>query len=228
MINKKILGLVPARGGSKGIPNKNIIEVNGLPLISYTIKSALDSQYIDDVIVSTDSVQIANISKEYGAHIPFMRPAYLATDEAKTIDVVLHALATLKTTYDYVVLLQPTQPLRTAKDIDAAIEKLIFSTQDSLVSVSKVKEHPILMRTLDDRGVVTSLLGENSTVRRQDLKDVYIVDGSIYINKVATLTSNTSLNDNTLAYIMESPVVDIDDYEDLETFKKIMKACESK
>lgn len=220
--SKRIVAIIPARGGSKGIPNKNIIEVGGKPLIAYTIETALQSNYVDDVFVTTDSRKIAEISKEWGASVPFMRPSVLATDESKTIDAVIHTLENLSEEYDYVVILQPTQPLRTAIKLDNAIELLINSLEDSLVSVSKVKQHPILMRTIDGNGNLQSLLRQNSTVRRQDFQDVYIVDGSIYINAISTLNNETSLNDNILAFISDSEVIDIDEYKDLERLEELI------
>jgi len=220
--SKRIVAIIPARGGSKGIPNKNIIEVGGKPLIAYTIETALQSNYVDDVFVTTDSRKIAEISKEWGASVPFMRPSELATDESKTIDAVIHTLENLSEDYDYVVILQPTQPLRTAIKLDRAIELLINSLEDSLVSVSKVKQHPILMRTIDGKGILQSLLRQNSTVRRQDFQDVYIVDGSIYINAISTLNNETSLNDNILAFISDSEVIDIDEFEDLERLEELI------
>lgn len=219
----RFIALIPARGGSKGIPHKNIIDVAGKPLIAYSIETAKQSSYIDEVIVTTDCEKIAEVSKLYGANVPFLRPANLATDEAKTVDAVLHTLDNIKEDYDYIVLLQPTQPLRTAKQIDDAIEHIIQNNATSLVSVSKVKQHPILMRTMDTKGKLYSLLGENSTVRRQDFKDIYIVDGLIYINKIDNLSNETSLNDNELAYVTKTDVIDIDSIEDLKNFKSTIK-----
>lgn len=217
--NQRILALIPARGGSKGIKDKNIINLNGAPLISYSIKEALKSKYIDETIISTDSERIAEVAKSLGGRIPFMRPDELATDQAKTIDVVLHAIKELESRgeyYDVLVLLQPTQPLRTAIDIDDAIEYFFEKNEKGLVSVSLVDDHPILIRTLAKDGTLTSLLSENSTCRRQDMQRYYKVNGCIYINQVRELTKETSLNDNPIGYIMEpSHSVDIDESKDL-------------
>ena len=153
--DKTFLVIIPARGGSKGIPNKNIIEVEGKPLIKYTIDAALDSKYIDRVVVSTDSKEIARVSVDSGADVPFLRPDELSIDTAKTIDALIHAVNTLQeygNTYDYLVLLQPTQPLRQSFHIDEAIEKIVEKNKDSLVSISPVQEHPILMRTINEQG----------------------------------------------------------------------------
>ncbi|RKD23555.1 CMP-N,N'-diacetyllegionaminic acid synthase [Caminicella sporogenes DSM 14501] len=222
--NKTFLAVIPARSGSKGIPNKNIVDVNGKPLIQYTIDEALKSKYLDRVIVSTDSEKIAGVARRCGADVPFLRPAKLASDTAKTIDVLIHVINKLKKQgeqYDYLVLLQPTQPLRQVFHIDEAIEKIVDNNKSSLVSVSKVKEHPILMRTIKEDGTLEKLLKVSSTVRRQDFPDCYKVNGAIYINKIdKTFNNNLSLNDNKLSYIMEEKYdIDIDEPLDLEIFK---------
>lgn len=220
---KRFIAVIPARGGSKGIPDKNIVEVEGKPLIAYTIEVALQSQYLDKIIVSTDSMKIAQVSKEWGAEVPFLRPTHLATDEAKTIDTIIHALEQIEEKYDYVVLLQPTQPLRKLKHINQAIEQIVDKNQVSLVSLSPVKQHPILMRTIDESGRAISILGENSSVRRQDFSEVFIIDGTIYINKIdETLTNETSLNDNEYVYYTNDISIDIDTSDDLEKYSKMI------
>lgn len=217
--SKRILSLIPARGGSKGIKNKNIIDLNGRPLIAYSIAASLASKYIDKTVVSTDSMEIAKIAKEYGASVPFMRPKILASDCAKTIEVVLHAINMLKTEgekFDILILLQPTQPLRTTDDIDAAIELFFERGECSLVSVSSVEDHPLLIRTVNADGNLSSLLDENSTCRRQDMKSYYKVNGCIYINCINELSEETSFNDNRTAFIMKSDhSVDIDEIKDI-------------
>lgn len=219
--NKSFLAIIPARGGSKGIPNKNIIEVEGKPLIAYTIEPALQSKYLDRIIVSTDSKRIAEISKTYGAEVPFLRPSNLATNEAKTIDVVIHAIDSLTETYDYVVVLQPTQPLRTTEQIDEAIEQIVDKKQESLVSVEPAEKHPILYRKIGENGELHPLLNQNSTVRRQDFAEFYVVNGLIYINKIEVLSNKTSLNDNKYGFITE-PTIDIDYESDIKVFKKMI------
>lgn len=224
--NQRILAIIPARGGSKGIPNKNITNLCDKPLIAYSILAARASRYIDDIIVSTDSEQIADIAVENGASVPFLRPASLASDTSKTIDCMIYTIDELKKQghhYDCVVLLQPTQPIRKEDSIDQAITMLLDSTEDSLVSVTTVSEHPILMRTITKEGTLKPLLPMSSTVRRQDFPDVYRVNGSIYINRINShFNPSTSLNDNILPFFMEEKYsIDIDSYEDLkkaETF----------
>lgn len=165
----KILAIIPARGGSKGIPGKNIKELNEKPLMAYTIGEALKCLEIDRVVVSTDSKEIAQVAEKYGAEVPFMRPAQLAADTSKTIDAVWDVLDRLEEDYEYVVLLQPTSPLRLAEDITGAIQKAVETGKD-VVPVSKVQDPPVLMRQMDENGELTPLLTEGSTVRRQDMK----------------------------------------------------------
>ncbi|MEY8518860.1 acylneuraminate cytidylyltransferase family protein [Lachnospiraceae bacterium 29-84] len=221
MINgKRVLALIPARGGSKGIPKKNVIDLCGRPLISYSIKAGRQSRYVDDVVVTTDSEEIAEVSKAYGADVPFLRPGELASDTAKTIDAVLHAIDSLRIRnreYDILALLQPTQPLRRAKDIDRALETYMDHGMQDVVSVKKVQEHPVLMRTIAQKGKLENLLKRNSTVRRQDMPVYYLVDGSIYINAINRLSQQTGFNDNPIPFIMDAErSVDIDGWRDLE------------
>lgn len=217
---KKILGLIPARGGSKGIPSKNIIEIYGKPLIQYSIECAKGSKYLDRTIISTDDTKIKDVAVKCGGDVPFMRPPELALDTSKTIDAVVHAINWLKEhgeEYDYLVLLQNTVPLRKPWHIDEAIEKLFSSNEKSLVSVTEVDENPVLMRTINADGTVHNLLNVNSTMRRQDFPKFYRVDGAIYIQKLdKDFGLNTSLNDGRLSYIIEERYsVDIDTYLDI-------------
>lgn len=217
--DKRIIAIIPARGGSKGIPGKNIKSLMGKPLIAYSIECALESKYIDRVVVSTDASDIAEVAKTYGAWVPFLRPAKYATDTSKTIDSLIYTIDTLREQgdeFDYLVLLQPTQPIRTAPQLDEAIELTIDNNYPSLVSVCPVCEHPILMRTITNDGSLKNLLNISSTVRRQDFPNVYKVNGSIYINQLNdSFNSNTSLNDNLYPYVMTAKEsIDIDTIED--------------
>lgn len=220
MLNdKKVLALIPARGGSKGIKDKNIIDLCGKPLLAYTIEEAKKSKYIDDIILTTDSEKIAEVGKLYGAEVPFIRPAQYATDLSKTIDAVIHAVEFLKSTnryYDTLILLQPTTPLRTYEDIDGALDKYSEKGYKSLASVSIVQDHPILIRNISETGELIHVINQNSTVRRQDMPIYYRINGCIYINEIFELSNVTSFNDNEVAYIMEkSHSVDIDEQVDL-------------
>ena len=222
--NKRILALIPARGGSKGIPHKNIALLAGKPLIAYSIDAGLKSRYIDYVLVSTDDEEIAKVSKACGAQIPFLRPAGLAGDRAKTIDAVLHAVSALREIgeeFDSLVLLQPTSPLRTAEDIDGAIEVFYAGGRRSVVSVSEVSDHPILIRTIvetEEGARLQPLLSVGSTCRRQEFPLFYRVNGSIYINAIEMLNPETSFNDNQVPFVMKkSHAIDIDEPVDLRT-----------
>lgn len=225
--DKKFLAVIPARGGSQGIPKKNIYNINGLPLISYTINQALNSKYLDRVIVSTDNQEIAEVSKSLGAEVPFLRPSKLATDISKTISAVVHVVSELNSRgdyYHYVVVLQPTQPLRKAIHIDEAIEQIVSNNLDNIVSVSEVKDHPLLIRSVDKDGKLKNLIEQNSTVRRQDFEKYYKVNGAIYINKIdQSFNDELSLNDNQWPYIMDKEYdLDIDCMADIERFKLLL------
>ena len=223
---ERILAVIPARGGSKGIPHKNIIDLCGKPLISYSIEAGLKSCYIDYVLVSTDDEEIAAVAKQYGAGIPFMRPAELASDTAKTIDAILHVKKELEKAEDKfstMVLLQPTNPLRTAEDIDLAIESYYKHGCKPLVSVSEVEDHPILIRIIDNERLIP-LLNVSSTCRRQDMPKYYRVNGCIYINSVNELDEKTSFNDNEVPFVMDRRhSVDIDDMDDLKIAKAFLE-----
>ncbi|MBR6147788.1 MAG: acylneuraminate cytidylyltransferase family protein [Lachnospiraceae bacterium] len=229
MINgKRVLALIPARGGSKGIKDKNIYPLNGKPLINYTIETALMSSYVDSVVVTTDSQKIADVAKECGARVPFLRPDYLANDKSKTIDAVLHALDWLSDNdekYDILVLLQPTQPLRLTEDIDDAVDVFVDNGNRGVASISLVNDHPILMRQISSNGEMTKLFAVSSTVRRQDMQEWYKINGCIYVNSVLSIDANTSFNDNPIPYKM--PVersVDIDEISDIYLAEYYLKS----
>lgn len=213
-----VLALIPARGGSKGVPKKNIKSLRNKPLIAYSIEAGLSCPYVDAVVVTTDSEEIAEVSKSYGAEVPFMRPAELAADKSKTIDCVIHAIGALHELgreYDLLILLQPTSPLRTSSDISNALDCFIGHGLLGLCSVSLIEENPLLIRIIGEGGVVHPLIAQSSTMRRQDLPKYYRVDGSIYINKVESLRKSTSLNDNPIGFVMpKGRSIDIDTFED--------------
>jgi CMP-N-acetylneuraminic acid synthetase len=216
----RVLALIPARGGSKGIKKKNMISLCGKPLIFYTIQAARESKYTDSVIVSTDDEQIAGIANECGAEIPFVRPKEFAGDESKTIDTVIHAIRTLrdkqKRDYDILMLLQPTSPLRTCQDIDRALDIFVKSRCLSVASVNPVSDPPLLIRGINDAGELSPLLKADSAVRRQDMEQYYRVNGAIYINLISEIDERTNFNDNVRPYIMDiMRSVDIDDMFDL-------------
>ena len=169
-------------------------------------------------------MEIKRTAENYGGDVPFLRPKELAQDTSKTIDCLVHAVNWLKERgeeYDYLILLQNTVPLRKGWQIDEAIEKLFNSNERSLVSVTEVDEHPILMRTLNENDTVKNLLNMNSTVRRQDFPKFYKVDGAIYIQKLdENFNLETSLNDGKLAYVLDRKYsTDIDNYLDIKVIE---------
>lgn len=223
----KILGLIPARGGSKGIKEKNIYRICGKPLISYTIEAANASKYLDDVVVTTNDLKIADIARACGASVPFMRPEELARDTSPSIEAVMHAIHTLHDmgkSFDVLLLLQPTSPLRTSVDIDAAVEEFFKMGRRFLASVSPVRDHPLLVRTIGADGCLTKMLNQSSTCRRQDMPPYYRVNGAIYICNTAELSLDTSFNDALVPYVMEkSHAVDIDNMGDISLAEYYLK-----
>ena len=197
-MNRRILAVIPARGGSKGVPSKNIRRLAGKPLIAYTIEEALKSKILDRVIVSTEDKEIAEIAKRYGAEVPFMRPKELADDTAPTLPVIQHAVKFIeieeKTKYDYVVVLQPTAPLRLSEDIDNAVQNSINTGADAVISVCKVEDmHPARMKKIVHDKLVPFCIEEQEGMRRQDLQPAYIRNGGIYIIKRDILIGKNTL-----------------------------------
>lgn len=213
----RFLGLIQARGGSKRIPRKNVLPMAGKPLIAWTIEAALARDSLDRVIVSTDDDEIAAASREHGAEVPFLRPTELASDTATGSDVILHAVRSLRDKgehYDYVVSLQPTSPLRSAADIDAAIELLLEKRADCVISVCETDHPPEWSNTLPPDHAMTHFFrpGVRGT-RSQDLPRSYRLNGAIYIFSCERLlrTGSLAMDDNSYAYVMpRERSVDID------------------
>ncbi|MGZ7108994.1 MAG: acylneuraminate cytidylyltransferase family protein, partial [Methanobacterium sp.] len=191
-MNEKILCIIPARGGSKRLTGKNILDLCGKPLIAWTIEQARASKYLDKIIVSTDDEEIARISREYGAEVPFLRPAQFAEDDSPTIDAIKHAIEFLKNQgelYDILVLLEPTSPLRKKDDIDKAINIFLKENyrSDSLVSLGKVHlEDPVIMKKVDS-GLVKPFIDVN--MHQSDF-EAYFPYGVIYLSKIDKLLQN--------------------------------------
>ncbi len=229
---KKILALIPARGGSKGIPKKNIIDVGGLPLIAHSIKSAKKSKLINKVVVSTDSEEIAKIAKKYGVEAPFLRPTRIASDRSPIIDTILHALDWLEShgeKFDAVALLEPTSPLRKDNDIDNAIKILMknYNKTDAVVSVGKVHlEHPLVMKIIDKNFLKPFLPQGRKIHQRQQLSRVYFPYGVIYLCKTSVLKKQkTFYPKRVMPYLIERwQNYEVDDIFDLICVRTIMQA----
>jgi CMP-N-acetylneuraminic acid synthetase len=227
---RRILSVIPARGGSKGLKRKNVRLLSGLPLIAWTIEAARNSRYIDRVIVSTEDSKIARLASKFGAEVPFLRPARLSGDRAALTDVVLDVLDKLADSdrgWDYVILLQPTSPLRTSGDIDAAVEKF-FSCKnaDAIISVTEVAENPFAMQRITREGFLEDILpGGKNIHRRQDMPAIYKMNGAIYICKTEVLRRDgTFCPGKTIAFKMPGDrSVDVDDAQDLKEAGKFIK-----
>lgn len=219
--NLKILAIIPARGASKGIKNKNIKNLAGKPLIAYTIEAAKKSKYISRTVVSTDNPTIAEVSRKYCAEVPFLRPVKLSQDNTPMVKVIIHTLNTLKEREKYipdiVVLLQPTSPLRRVETIDDGIEYFLKNNKRPLISVTKAKQNPYWMKTLKNGYLYPFIRNKKPFYRRQDLPDIYIPNGCLYICSMQDLKSGDPFNnDEIVGFIMDrEESVDVDGQEDL-------------
>lgn len=223
--NKTFLAIIPARGGSKRLPRKNILDLNGKPLIAWSIEAALNSKYIDKVVVTSDNSEILNIAKSLGSNI-IKRPDYLSSDTASSFDAIKHTIDNTKD-YDYIILLQPTSPLRNSLQIDEAIELLHNKNADAIVSVCEMDHSPLWSNILDESMSMEGFLREEVLNKRsQDLEKHYRLNGAIYICKTIELLKNNSffLKNNIFAYLMDrKSSVDIDEEIDFLFAKTIMK-----
>lgn len=207
----KVLFLVTARGGSKGVSRKNIREIGGLPLIAYKIIAAKKCKYDKRIIVSTEDEEIAQISKKYGAEIPFIRPKELATDIANSIDVVKHAILWLEVNdpqkYEYICLLEPSSPFASYDDLNEALDLMVESNADTLLSVKATDVNTAFIHTLDARGRLSKFyyaIKELNSVRRQDMPTEYTMNGCMYIAKWEYFKENQSFHsENSMPYIMD-------------------------
>ena len=226
----RVLGVIIARGGSKGLPRKNLLPLAGKPLIAHTIEAALESRRLDRFVVSTEDREIAEVARRYGADVPFMRPAELATDDILVFPVLRHATGWLEEHEgylpEYVLLLQPTTPLRTAQDIDNAIEVAIENDADTVVGYSPAKQHPYWMRRITEDGrLVEFLPSEWGEARRQELPPVGYPGGFIFIAKRDFLQHHdTFYSDKTYPYVFKKEqAIDIDTLIDLRLAELVLK-----
>jgi N-acylneuraminate cytidylyltransferase/CMP-N,N'-diacetyllegionaminic acid synthase len=227
----EMLAIIPARGGSKRLPGKNIMKFCGKPMIAWAIESAKGCKYITRIIVSTDDKKISSTAKKYGAEVPFMRPENLATDTATTASVIEHTLTFLKEkegySPDFICLLQPTAPLRTAKHITEAVELMLAKKADACVSVVETKINPYLTNTIDEDGMFRHYIegtGRGYVAKLKPQK-TYMLNGAVYLIRPETfLQEKTFEPEKTAAYVMgEYDSVDIDTEDDFLVAKFIKK-----
>ncbi|WP_122893848.1 acylneuraminate cytidylyltransferase family protein [Arcobacter peruensis] len=224
-MTKRVLSVIPARGGSKGLPRKNIIDLKGKPLIAWTIESSLKSKYISKTVVSSDDEEILDISKNYNAQT-IKRPEEFSNDEASSECVVFHALQYLKKEdfeFDYVVLLQPTSPLRDEKDIDMAFEKLFEKEASALISVTLYDNKILKAFMLNSDGFMQGVSNNSFPFqRRQDLPKTYLSNGAIYIIEVEEFLERDSFyTDKTVSFEMsKEKSFDVDTIEDLKHIER--------
>jgi len=229
--NKSVLAIIPARGGSKGLPRKNIKEFVGKPLIYWTIKAGLNSKYIDELMVTTDDSEIAKISSKYGAKVPFMRPEELASDKSPTFDCIKHTIEYYKEnkgkSFDIIICLEPTSPLRKKGDIDNMLEKLFNNEKevDSIISIGEVSEHPSIMKKIIDDKYESFFNELKMTTRRQDNSPAYFPYGVAYIAKSKSyLSEKTFYTKKSTYYLIERfQCYEIDDHYDFICNELIMK-----
>jgi len=220
----KVLGLIPARGGSKGIPRKNIRTIAGRPLIAWTIETALKSSRLASVVVSTDDQEISEVARRHGAQVPFMRPSELAQDDTPGVDPVLHALDLLPE-FDAVLLMQPTSPLRSVGDIDGSIRLAEQTGAGCVVSVAQPSQHPYWMYLLDPEQYLQPFVAAKHVTRRQDLPPIYAANGALYFARREWLQSRrTFIAADTVGYVMPAErSVDLDSPLDWKLAELLLK-----
>ena len=217
MVNKlientgmRVLAIITARGGSKRLPGKNIMPLGGKPLIAWTIEAALDAKCVAHVLLSSDDIDICEIGKKYGCHVPFLRPANLATDEASSVDVVMHAIRGYEE-FSHLILLQPTSPFRTGEDIDRAFELMLSSNSSSCISVRESLEPPDWMYVINESNELRPIMTKEN-IRTQNLSRIYIPNGALFISSIKDFLENKKfVRDDTVPYIMSfDRSIDID------------------
>jgi CMP-N,N'-diacetyllegionaminic acid synthase len=227
-LKHRLCGLILARGGSKGIPGKNIVPIGGKPLLAWTILAALQAGVLDRLVLSTDDTEIAETGLQYGAEVPFRRPARWSGDRSSSADAVVHALEWLrcKDQYlpDYVLLLQPTSPLRSSADIRKAWKLMQARQSGSVISVSEVRQHPLWMKTVDKKGRMRNFISTQAPAVRQRLPKVYGMNGAIYItSRDNVMRFRTFHCDPVYAYMMPPErSVDIDNEFDLFVARQLL------
>lgn len=221
--DKRVLAIITARGGSKGVPRKNIKDLAGKPLIAYTIEAVKASQYLTRCIVSTDDQEIADVSRRFGADIPFVRPAELAQDDSTSVDVVRHAVQWLRDNkgenYDYVMILQPTSPLRTADDIDACIKKIVDTGADSVMAMKELVDYSLkkLKKIIDDKILPYAEDEGKAPSPRHKLEKMYKRNASIFLTKTELVMVGDLFGQVSRPHLMpEERSVDINNLVDFD------------
>ena len=232
----KALAIVPARGGSKGLPGKNLRLLDGRPLVAWPVSAALGAASVDRVIISTDDVAIAEAARTAGADVPFLRPAYLANDTASSMDVILHALDTLASQgheYEYVILLEPTSPLTESSDVEDALSRLraAGAAADAIVGICRVEStHPEYDVRRDPNGLISPYAAPDfkSLRRRQDIEELYFLEGSLYISRVEAFRRyKTFYHERTLGYeVPRWKSVEVDDIFDFIMVEAVVRQRE--
>lgn len=234
---KRIIGIIPARGGSKGLPGKNIKMLCGKPLIAWSIEAGLASQYIDEVMVTTDSEEIADIARGFGATVPFIRPTELASDIATSFDTIKHSIDfyrnNLGKAFDYVVLLEPTSPLRDKDDIDKSIEQLLSKKNAmAIVGISKTEsQNPAFLVKKDNQDFLVGYENKPvNVIRRQDIEEVYFFEGSVYVSDIDELLSKkTFYHERTIGYeVPKWKSFEVDDIDDFVVIEALLNFKRSK
>lgn len=219
MINdKRVLAIIPARGGSKRVVHKNIRELAGKPLFAWTVEQAKESKYIDRLILSSDDMEIIGKAKQWGCEVPFVRPSELSQDDTPGIEVIFHALEALSEAYDFVVLLQPTSPLRNSDDIDRCLEVCVENNSPSCISLVKQNKNPYWMYMLNSNNSLSPLFDKNHKMQGEPKGDVYTLNGAVYVADAEWLKKNRVLvSTETVGYTMpEERSCDIDTEIDME------------
>jgi CMP-N,N'-diacetyllegionaminic acid synthase len=228
----KVLGIIPARGGSKGIPRKNIVPLLGKPLLAYTAEAALAAKRLSRVVLSTEDEEIAKIGREWGLEVPFLRPRELARDDTPTLPVLQHALRWLEENegdfFQYICILQPTHPLRRAADIDGCIELMEREQADTVITILPVPHHynPHWVYFQDKSGPLHLSTGETNPIpRRQELPPAFHREGSVYVSRRDIVMTQESYYGNRLLGYLIDPArsVNIDGPQDLEKVEKLLK-----
>lgn len=222
--DNKILAVIPARGGSKGVPRKNVRDLGGKPLLAWTIEAAQKSKYIDKMILSSDDEEIISVAQAYGCDVPFVRPAELAQDATPGIDVVLHAIQQCPE-YSHILLLQPTSPFRTHEHIDTLIEYFFKNCFQCSVSVTNPEKHPYWMFKMTPEKILEPFSEEKIPSNRQSLPSVYVLNGAMYLAEISFLLETKSfLSKKTTAFLMKQEhSLDIDTELDLKIANYLIK-----